>query len=119
MATLLELVSASVTLKRRGKDHWGSCPFHNEKTSSFKVGEYRGKERFMCFGCGARGDATDWLMQTRHVDYKKARRILGEPVAPDPAMAAAREKRDQRQRAINAYRDRNPDCACPDWLLAI
>lgn len=121
MPALLELVAASVPLKRRGRDHWGCCPFHSpDKTGSFKVGTYKGKERFYCFGCQARGDAADWLMLTRRIDYKAAKRILGEEVArPDPAIIAARREAEQRADRISAYRDRNPDCNCPPWLLAI
>jgi DNA primase len=117
--TLLDLVAASIKLTQRGRAHWAPCPFHGEKTSSFKVEERHGKERYHCFGCGARGDAADWIMHTRHVSYVEAKRILGEERAkPDPTLIAARQAATRRQQAIEAYRDRNPDCACPDWLLA-
>ena len=119
MPTLLELVAASVSLKRRGRDWWAPCPFHSEKTASFKVGERKGKQRYHCFGCGASGDATDWIMRTRNVGFIEAREILGEPVKADPTIIAAREGEQRRQRALTAYRDRNPDCIAPDWLIAI
>ena len=120
MAALFDLVSASVKLMRRGRAHWGSCPFHQpDKTGSFKVEQRYGRERFHCFGCGADGDAIDWLMRTRNVGYIEAKRILGEePARPDPAIIAARQAEQRRQRIIDAYRDRNPDCCCPDWLIA-
>ena len=121
MPALLDLVSASVKLARRGRDYWGQCPFHSpDKTGSFKVGTYRGKERFYCFGCHARGDATDWIMLTRRVDFKEARRILGEPDAykPDPTIIAVRKAEERRRRILSRYRDRNVDCCLPDWLIA-
>ncbi len=120
MPSLLELVSASVPLKRRGRDWWAPCPFHQpDKTGSFKVGPHRGKQRFHCFGCGAHGDAIDWLMRTRNLTYRETRAILGQPVKPDPTLIAARQAQQRRQRILARYRNRNPDCCCPDWLLAI
>ena len=56
---LTALVSRDVALKMRGRDHWGLCPIHAEKTPSFKVDEARGI--YHCFGCGAHGDAFDYL----------------------------------------------------------
>jgi CHC2-type zinc finger protein len=119
MGQLLDLVSASVVLKKRGRDHWAPCPFHNEKTSSFKVGTYKGKERYHCFGCGARGDATDWLIQTRGLTFQEARRELGEPVRPEPAILEARRQTAWRDHVLRKYRDDHPECECPDWLIAI
>ncbi len=119
LPTLFDLVSASLKLERRGSAWWSSCPFHEETTASFKISEYRAKQRYHCFGCGARGDKIDWIMITRHVDYREALRILGvERVKPDPAIMAARQAEEQRQRVISAFRDRNPDSVCPDWLIA-
>jgi hypothetical protein len=116
--TLLDLVAASVRLKRRGRAYWAPCPFHNEKTSSFKVEERGGKQRYHCFGCGAHGDAADWIMRTQRVDFKEAKRILGEATArPDPAILAARIASRWRELQLDRYRLQHPDCCCPDWLL--
>jgi DNA primase len=114
------MVSASVKLTRRGRAHWGICPLHSpDKTGSFKVEAWRGKERFHCFGCHASGDAVDWLRITQNVGYLEAKRILGEePAKPDPAIIAARQAEQHRQTTIRSYRDRNPECDCPDWLIA-
>jgi len=120
MPTLVEIINASVALTRRGNAHWAPCPFHAEKTSSFKVEEHRGKWRFYCFGCGARGDAADWIMLTRKVSYAEARRILGlgGQAKPGPAIIAAREAEKRRQRILRVYRNRNPDCCIPDWGIS-
>jgi DNA primase len=56
----------SVELKRRGKDLWGCCPLHKERTPSFKVNVER--QKFYCFGCHRYGDVIDFVMlvyQTR------------------------------------------------------
>lgn len=117
MPSLVEIIGATVALKRRGDDHWAPCPWHNEKTSSFKVGWRHGKERFHCFGCGAKGDAADWIMRTQNVNYVEAKRILGEPVKPDPVIVAARAAHKKREAILNDYRDRNPHCGLPDWAI--
>ncbi len=71
-----------------------------------------------CFGCGADGDIIEWIRQTQRVGYVEAKRILGEELAkPDPAIIAARQAEQRRQRVIAAYRDRNPDCPLPDWAI--
>lgn len=117
MSTLIELIGASLPLKPRGNDYWASCPFHREKTSSFKVGWRHGKERFHCFGCGAKGDAADWVMQTQNVGYVEAKRILGESAKPDPKITADRARARWREMQLARIRDRAPDCLCPEWLI--
>src|SRR5262245_64115113 len=47
--SLLDMVAASLPLQRRGGAYWSPCPFHQEKTASFKVEQWRGKWRFHCF----------------------------------------------------------------------
>jgi len=119
LPTLFDIVAASVPLKRRGKAWWAPCPFHApDKTGSFKIEQYRGKWRFHCFGCHAGGDAVDWIQRTRKVDFKEAKRLLGEEAArPDPELKRQRQAAERRQRILRAYRDRNPDCVAPDWLI--
>jgi DNA primase len=118
LPTLYDLVSATLKLQRRGSTWWAPCPFHDEKTSSFKISEYRGKQLFKCFGCGAHGDKYDWVMVTQRVSFKEAQRSLGQPVKPDPAIIAARQAEQRRQQIIGTFRDHNPDSDCPDWLIA-
>lgn len=56
-----------VALSQRGKDYWGLCPFHPERTPSFTVSSAKGL--FYCFGCGKGGDAITFLRELRGVDY--------------------------------------------------
>ena len=59
---LIDIVGRHVTLARKGSgrpEHWGRCPFHADGTPSFKVDPER--QEFHCFGCGAHGDALDFL----------------------------------------------------------
>ncbi len=123
MAQLVDFVAASIPLKRRGKAWWAPCPFHNEKTSSFKVEERAGKQRFHCFGCGARGDAADWIMRTRNVGFLDAKKILGETIKADPSLLEERRRVAWREHWLNEYRAAHPDCELSQpfnaWLLVI
>ena len=59
-ASIVEVVSDYVTLKKTGRNYSGLCPFHSEKTPSFTVNEEKGI--FYCFGCQAGGDVFKFLM---------------------------------------------------------
>lgn len=57
---IIDVVSEHVVLKKQGRNFWGCCPFHQEKTPSFSVSPEKGI--YKCFGCGAGGDAISFLM---------------------------------------------------------
>ncbi|NKC15334.1 MAG: DNA primase [Gammaproteobacteria bacterium] len=67
---IVELVTGYMTLKKRGTDHWAPCPFHNEKTPSFKVSAER--QTYHCFGCGAHGTSVGFLMEYSGFTYPEA-----------------------------------------------
>ena len=73
-ARIEEVVGEFVTLKKRGSNMWGTCPFHNEKTPSFSVNPAR--NIFKCFGCGKAGDSAKFLMEHEHFSYPEALRYL-------------------------------------------
>ena len=75
-ASLVEVVSDLVTLRRRGRSVVGLCPFHAEKTPSFTVNEERG--RFHCFGCGEDGDVFAFVMKTESLTFPEAVRRVAE-----------------------------------------
>jgi 5S rRNA maturation endonuclease (ribonuclease M5) len=70
-------VRLGITLKKAGNEWEGLCPFHQEKTPSFKVFNHGNGDRFQCFGCGARGDVVDLVMKVRGLDFKEALAFLG------------------------------------------
>ena len=64
---IVDLIDARVKLKKQGKNFPACCPFHNEKTPSFTVnGE---KQFYHCFGCGAHGNAIDFLMNYDKLEF--------------------------------------------------
>lgn len=73
---LAELVSSYVQLKRNGTSHVGLCPFHKEKTPSFHVDD--DKQLFYCFGCGAGGNAFDFVMRAENLDFVDALQFLAQ-----------------------------------------
>jgi len=73
-ARIEEVIGDFVTLRRRGVNLIGLCPFHNEKTPSFTVSPSKGI--FKCFGCGKAGNAVNFLMEHEHYIYPEALRYL-------------------------------------------
>jgi DNA primase len=73
-ARVEEVVGDFVTLKRRGSNLIGLCPFHDEKTPSFTVNPARGI--FKCFGCGKAGDSIKFVMEHEHFSYPEALKFI-------------------------------------------
>ncbi|OGH99723.1 MAG: DNA primase, partial [Candidatus Melainabacteria bacterium GWA2_34_9] len=58
---IVDVISEHIALKKSGRNYWGCCPFHKEKTPSFSISPDKGI--FKCFGCGVGGDAISFLMK--------------------------------------------------------
>lgn len=71
---IVEVVSDFVSLKRKGANYWGLCPFHNDRSPSFSVSKSRGLCK--CFSCGEGGSAVNFLMKLEHLSYTEALRYL-------------------------------------------
>lgn len=69
-ASIVEVISSYVTLRRTGRSYVGLCPFHAEDTPSFNVNEERGF--FHCFGCGAGGNVFTFLMRLEGLSFPEA-----------------------------------------------
>ena len=97
--SLADLVGRRVRLMRRGREHSGLCPFHNEKTPSFYVVEDKGF--FHCFGCGAHGDAIGFVMRADNLDFVEAvERLAGEAGIAVPQQTPQERERAQRQKTL-------------------
>ncbi len=109
-ARIEEVVGEFVTLKKRGANYIGLCPFHNEKTGSFNVNPAR--NIFKCFGCGKGGDSAKFLMEHEHLTYPEALRYLAKKyniqieekeLTPEELMAQTER---EKMFNINAFADK-------------
>jgi hypothetical protein len=87
------LRNEGIELKLKGKSLWGLCPFHLEKTPSFKVDLER--QSFYCFGCGTGpGDIITFIQKYKNLSFKESLRYLGisgKPMRPDMREIRKRE----------------------------
>ena len=92
--SLADTIGRRVRLTRRGREHVGLCPFHNEKTPSFTVSE--DKAFFHCFGCGEHGDVIGFAMRIDNLTFPEAVERLadaaGLPLPRQTPEDKAREK---------------------------
>ena len=75
-APVLDIISRHVKLTRKGKDWFGRCPFHSEKTGSFKVDPDLGL--YHCFGCGAHGDIINFVMEIERLSFNEAAKYIAD-----------------------------------------
>ena len=73
---IVDVIGKEVKLKREGANYSGLCPFHGEKTPSFKVSEQ--KQFFKCFGCGESGAVIAFVMKYYHLDFMEAVKKLAD-----------------------------------------
>ncbi|SVB09053.1 uncharacterized protein METZ01_LOCUS161907, partial [marine metagenome] len=69
-ADIYEIVSEYVQLKKRGRNFFGLCPFHDEKTPSFSINQQR--QIYKCFGCDAGGGTINFIMEIEHLEFIEA-----------------------------------------------
>ncbi len=88
-----------IKLERKGRVFWGLCPFHKEKSPSFKVENER--RTYHCFGCGAGGDVFKWLTETEGLSFPEAvQKLAGEAGIELPAWSAEDEARETRKKSL-------------------
>lgn len=73
---IVDVISQYVTLKRSGRNYFGLCPFHNEKSPSFSVSP--DKQIFHCFGCGVGGNVFHFITKVENVSFVESVQILAE-----------------------------------------
>ena len=96
---LVQLVGRRVKLIRKGRVMWGCCPFHGEKSPSFKVENER--HAYKCFGCGAGGDAFKWLVETEGLSFPEAvEKLAAEAGVELPKWSPDDEAREQRRKSL-------------------
>lgn len=96
---IVQLVGRRVKLVRKGQAFWGCCPFHKEKSPSFKVENLR--RTYKCFGCGKGGDAFRWLSETEGLSFPEAvERLAAEAGVELPKWSAEDEAREERKKSL-------------------
>jgi DNA primase len=93
---ILDVIESRVKLKKSGKNHSGLCPFHNEKSPSFSVNTQ--KQFYYCFGCGAGGNALNFVMEHDKLEFVEAI----EELARLAGMEVPREEQSQQQQQKQA-----------------
>lgn len=73
---IVDVISQYVVLKRSGRNFFGLCPFHKEKSPSFSVSPDR--QIFHCFGCGAGGNVIHFMQKIENIDFRETMEILAE-----------------------------------------
>jgi DNA primase len=96
---LVQLVGRRVKLIRKGRVMWGCCPFHGEKSPSFKVENER--RTYKCFGCGKGGDAFRWLIETEGLSFPEAvEKLAAEAGVELPKWSPDDEAREQKRKSL-------------------
>ena len=75
VSDIYDIVSEYVALKKRGRNFFGLCPFHDEKTPSFSIN--MDKQIYKCFGCGKGGGTINFIMDVERLDFVDALKFLG------------------------------------------
>ena len=104
---IVQIVSGYVSLNKKGRNYWGLCPFHGEKTASFSVdGEH---QLYYCFGCKAGGDVIHFVMDMERLSFPEAVEQLADRAHMSmPEMEKDDDyerRRTQRERLLNANRE--------------
>jgi len=104
---IVEVIGEYVKLTKRGKNHFGLCPFHGEKTPSFSVEQE--KQLFHCFGCGKGGNVFTFIEEIENIPYREAIQFLAKRVdyALPTTQITDRQYSEETNQLFSAY----------DWLV--
>ncbi len=95
---IVSVVSGYIKLQKKGNNHWGCCPFHNEKTPSFSVSEP--KQMYHCFGCGVSGNVYTFVMKYENYSFPEAVKVLADRAGvqlPEVEMSAEMKQRASKR----------------------
>ncbi|MBJ6724869.1 DNA primase [Geomesophilobacter sediminis] len=102
-ASIVEVISEYMSLKKSGSNYQGLCPFHGEKTPSFNVNPARGI--FHCFGCGTGGNVVTFVMRMEGMNFPSAVKFLAKRVGVEiPERPLSRDEKRQMDEAEILYR---------------
>lgn len=93
---IVDVIGSYVKLTKRGSNHQGLCPFHNEKTPSFSVNQQR--QIYKCFGCGKAGNVITFVMEYENMTFPDALKLLADRAGVKLPKA---EYSEEMQRNVN------------------
>src|SRR5579872_1711032 len=90
---IVDLIDNRIPLRKKsGNNYFARCPFHNEKSASFSVSQP--KQFYYCFGCGAHGNAIDFMMQHERLSFPEAIEMLARLAGMEVPRTNAGVKKD-------------------------
>jgi DNA primase len=110
---IVEVIDARVPLKKKGKEYWACCPFHNEKTSSFSVSQ--SKQFYHCFGCQQHGNAISFLMEYDHMEFVESIEALAQMIGVEVPYEKGQAPRQPHKDSETIYTALQQ---CTDFYLA-
>jgi len=104
---IVSLISDDIGLRKAGAEFTACCPFHDEKTPSFTVSP--DKQFYHCFGCGAHGDAIQWMVEYHRLPFRQALEelagrtgvVLGDAVPGERHAARGKHARAEIEAALH------------------
>ncbi len=100
---IVSIISQYVPLKKKGKNYWGCCPFHNEKSPSFSVTPDKGF--FYCFGCQSGGNIFTFLMKMENMVFPEAVKLLANKLnIPVPEREKTEKERQIERERVTLFR---------------
>ena len=94
---IVSTISKYIKLDKKGRNWWGRCPFHHEKTPSFSVNEL--EQYYHCFGCGESGDVISFVEKFESVDFMDAVKILADNAGMEiPSFHGDKEIEERKKR---------------------
>lgn len=100
---IVSIISQYVSLKKKGKNYWGCCPFHNEKSPSFSVTPDKGF--FYCFGCQSGGNVFTFLMKMENMAFPEAVKLLANKLnIPVPEKEKTEKERQIERERVTLFR---------------
>src|SRR5580704_4665895 len=96
---IVDLINTHIPLRKKsGSNYFARCPFHNEKSASFSVSQP--KQFYYCFGCGAHGNAIDFMMQHERLSFPEAIEVLARETGMEVPKSVAGIKKDDSLPAL-------------------
>ncbi|MCX7749763.1 MAG: DNA primase [Clostridia bacterium] len=92
---IVDVVSEYVKLEKKGKDYFGLCPFHKEKTPSFSV--VATKQIYYCFGCSKGGNVIHFIMNVENLDYVEAVKYLADRARMELPEGESKEEKEKAE----------------------